>query len=175
MTPIRYRDPDPTDPAEIATVAAIGAETFVTTFGQLYTPLDLAAFIADNHSPAAAHRFLTDPKNIFRLVEDAQGCCGYAMLSPNGLPHVPADARAIEIKRFYLLPRLHGRGVADALMDWCVATARSSRHTLLTLSVFSDNHRALRFYARHGFTEAGRYVFLVGEQQDDERVYVRPL
>ena len=38
------------------------------------------------------------------------------------------------------------------------------------LSVYVDNHRAHRFYQRYGFTEIGRYVFMVGEKADDDRI-----
>ena len=40
----------------------------------------------------------------------------------------------------------------------------------MILSVYVDNHRAHRFYQRYGFTEIGRYVFMVGEKADDDRI-----
>lgn len=172
MSEITYRD---ATPADARALAAIGRDTFLQTFGALYRADDLAAFLADNHSPEAARRFLADPAAAFRLVEDANGLAGYAMLAPDTLPFADPGHRAIEIKRFYLLAHLHGRGAADTLMDWALANARAARYDGVSLSVFSDNHRAKRFYARHGFEEVGRYVFMVGKQADDERVWRRSL
>lgn len=175
MDPIRFRDADPTAPHDLRTVAEIGRATFIATFGPDYSAEDLSAFLEEQHSEAAVARCLADPRAAVRLVEDGEGLAGFALLAPNGLPHVPAGADPIEIKRFYLLPRLHGRGVADALMAWCLERGRTNGHDLMTLSVFSENHRAKAFYARHGFREVGSYLFRVGSQLDDERVWVRPL
>ena len=53
--------------------------------------------------------------------------------------------------------------------------ARTRGADSLALSVFSENARAMRFYARHGFASAGAYKFRVGQQLDDEFVYVKHL
>jgi ribosomal protein S18 acetylase RimI-like enzyme len=56
-------------------------------------------------------------------------------------------------------------------MEWAISTARSRGASELYLSVFDDNHRAKRFYGRHGFEEVGRYGFRVGDQVDDDRIW----
>ena len=37
--------------ADAPALAALGAETFIAAFGHLYTPEDLAAFLAQVHAP----------------------------------------------------------------------------------------------------------------------------
>ncbi|MEI9927299.1 MAG: GNAT family N-acetyltransferase [Sphingomonas sp.] len=66
-------------------------------------------------------------------------------------------------------------GVAAPLMDWVLATARARGYARIVLSVFVDNLRAQRFYARYGFAEVGRYRFAVGEHLDDDRIWARDL
>ena len=51
-------------------------------------------------------------------------------------------------------------------------TARAEGATALYLTVYVDNLRAQRFYARYGFVEVGKYRFKVGEQYDDDRIWV---
>jgi GNAT superfamily N-acetyltransferase len=61
-----------------------------------------------------------------------------------------------------------GGGVARALMDWVLAEARGRGAEELYLSVFTENHRAKSFYARYGFEAIGPYVFMVGNQADED-------
>ena len=78
------------------------------------------------------------------------------------LPSPPVPAGAAELKQLYLLKPWHGSGVAHALMEWAIAEARESGAAHMALSVYSDNHRARRFYARYGLVEIGANVFMVG-------------
>ena len=80
----------------------------------------------------------------------------------------PADA--IELHQLYVLAPWQGAGIADALMAWALAEARGGGAGEMVLSVFVDNHRARRFYARYGFVEIGRYAFMVGTHEDDDRI-----
>jgi diamine N-acetyltransferase len=56
-------------------------------------------------------------------------------------------------------------------MEWGIACAREAGAPHLVLSVYSDNHRAQRFYARYGMVEIGAHPFMVGEQADDDRIF----
>ena len=158
-------------------VARFFAGAFSDTFGHLYPPEDLADFLGKADAAAFAAE-LADPAYAFRIVEvgaDAGGIAGFAKLGPNILPFDPEGRRALELRQLYLAPALKGCGVADALMQWAVDTARSRSFERLCLGVYSDNHRARRFYARHGFVEIGTYGFPVGRVVDDERILMRCL
>ena len=49
-----------------------------------------------------------------------------------------------------------------------VARARGMQDLYLT--VWVENHRARRFYDRHGFVEVGKYPYVVGSTVDDDRI-----
>ncbi len=169
-----FRDAVPSA-ADAAVLAAIGARTFVETFGHLYRLDDLCAFLASDHSAPAAAALLARPGVRVRFAELGGQVMGYAVLAPNALPHVPEDLSVAELKRLYLRPALQGRGVADALMDWAEAMALADGRDAVSLSVFSENHRARRFYARRGYVHLGEYRFMVGQQADLEHVWMRQL
>ena len=162
---IAYRDASPDDAAALAT---LGAESFRQTFGHLYAPADLALFL-DNHTVGAWHKELANPDFTVRVAEQDGAMIAYAKLGPPHLPFTPARG-AIELRQFYVLGPWHGAGVAATLIEWVVATARSNDAEALFLSVFTDNHRARRFYARHGFAEVGTYAFMVGTHADEDIV-----
>ena len=165
MSAIAYRDATIADAAQLA---ALGADSFTQTFGHLYAPADLALFL-ENHTIASWSAELSDPAFAVRVAEQDQAMIGYAKLGPPHLPFTPVTG-AIELRQLYVLGPWHGAGVAAALMEWVIATARARHAGELFLSVFTDNHRARRFYARHGFEEVGTYAFMVGNHADEDIV-----
>jgi putative acetyltransferase len=58
-----------------------------------------------------------------------------------------------------VLPEAQGQGVGRALMHALCDWADNWGHVLrLELTVFADNHRAIRLYERCGFVHEGRHV-----------------
>jgi len=160
-----YRD---ATPADAALMARLGPETFVETFGHLYAPENLAAFLA-NHSETSWQCELTDPRYAVRIAELDGTAIGFAKLGPPSLPF-EAKGPAAELRQLYVLKPWQGAGVAAVLMDWVIAEAGRRGADALYLSVFIDNRRAQRFYARYGFEAVGRYDFMVGTHADEDLV-----
>jgi ribosomal protein S18 acetylase RimI-like enzyme len=163
MSDITYRN---AAPADAPLLSRIGAETFSETFGHLYTPENLAAFLL-NHSVENWTTELTDPRFTVRLAEQDGEPAGFAKLGPPSLPFEVTGPTA-ELRQLYVLKPWQGAGVAQALMDWAMDESRARGAEQLFLSVFVDNHRAQRFYARYGFEAVGTYAFMVGSHADED-------
>ncbi|TPG13577.1 GNAT family N-acetyltransferase [Sphingomonas oligophenolica] len=154
--------------ADADILCELARRTFSDTFGHLYDPGDLAAFLA-THTPERWRNELADPAFAIRLAEQDGSAIGYAKLGPPSLPFEPRGA-SIELRQFYLLAPAQGTGAAQDMMAWVLDTARGRGADNLYLSVFVDNHRARRFYARHGFERIGEYGFMVGNHRDTDDV-----
>ena len=154
--------------ADAAALSAIGARTFTDTFGHLYQPDDLATFLK-SHVVEAWEKELCDPAFAVRVAELDGKMVGYAKLGP---PHLPFEPRgeAAELRQLYVLEEMKGQGVAHTLIDWVINLARDRRADHLYLSVFTENHRARRFYEKLGFEAEGTYHFMVGNHADDDIV-----
>ena len=157
------------DAADAALLSELSRRTFVETFGHLYRPEDLAAFLA-KFDEAGWRGELEDPAYQVRLAEADGEAVGFAKLGPLGLPVSP-DRPALELRQLYLLASTHGRGIAPVLMDWLLGEARRRGAAELYLSVWTQNHRARAFYARYGFTFVAPYAFMVGEQADEDEIW----
>jgi GNAT superfamily N-acetyltransferase len=81
------------------------------------------------------------------------------------------DARGVELHRLYVAQRAKGAGVADVLMDGCIAWARGKGASALYLSVWENNERAQRFYRRFGFADHGAWDFMVGSTADRDLIW----
>lgn len=166
-------------PADAAVLADLGARTFVESFGHLYDPADLQAFLAESHSDAAYAKALADPGYALWLAEcPAPGgmrrAVGYAQAGPCGLPHPDVAPGDGELKRLYLLRAAQHGGIGEQMLREALAWLQRDGPRTLWISVWSENHGAQRFYARHGFVHAGEYAFIVGRQHDREFIYRRP-
>ena len=154
--------------ADAEALAELGAKTFTHTFGHLYNPADLDLFLK-NHSPGNWERELADPAFAVRVAEKDGRLVGYAKLGPPKLPFEPRG-KAAELRQLYVVEEVKGQGVARTLMDWIIDRARDARADHLYLSVFTDNHRARRFYEKLGFEAEGTYAFMVGTHADEDIV-----
>lgn len=160
---ITYRD---ATPADAAALGGIARATFIETFGSLYARADLETFLGQGSDPAYAAE-LADPQLEVRFAE-AQGVpIGFAKIGPLKLP-ADTDAPACELRQLYIFKPWHGAGIADELLGWAIARARARGATELWLTVYTDNPRGRRFYARHGFIEIAPYKFMVGNQPDED-------
>ena len=160
-------------PDDAQGLAALGARTFIESFGQLYCAQDLQAFLDQSHVPAAYARLLADPAYALWLAEEDGQAVGYALAGPSGLPHPEVAPGDGELKRLYLLASHQGGGRGAALFEQALAWLERDGPRQLWISVWSENFGAQRFYARYGFEHAGEYEFIVGEQRDREFMFRR--
>jgi ribosomal protein S18 acetylase RimI-like enzyme len=169
-------------PADIATLASLGARTFIDTFGHLYRAEDLRTFLDGSHSEAAYARVLADPAYALWIAEDEpapeQGhpvrAIGYAQAGRCGLPHPDVRPEDGELKRLYVLADAQNSGIGAKLFAQALSWLERDGPRTIWLSVWSENHGAQRFYARHGFEFVGEYEFAVGAQRDREFLFRRP-
>ncbi|HPH67797.1 MAG TPA: GNAT family N-acetyltransferase [Kofleriaceae bacterium] len=164
---------------EAATLAALGRATFVSTFGHLYSPENLATFLATAYSEDVVGAELANPQLLWSVAVDSEAPAqpiGFCKLSlTTALPCNFGTRRVIEFKQLYLLAPYHGRGIADDFMRWALKQAESRGFDDMILCVFSENLRAQRFYQRYGFVKYMDYHFMVGDQCDHEFLFHKPL
>jgi ribosomal protein S18 acetylase RimI-like enzyme len=152
--------------ADLPAIDRVFRQTFCDTFAHLYRPQDLAAFLAKFTPESWAEEF-NDSRYRFRIAEIDGALVGYLKLGPSSLP-IETAAHALELRQLYILKQYHGVGIAHALTDWVIEQARQLGAEELYLTVYTDNHRAKRFYHRYGFDAVGRYDFMVGEHADED-------
>lgn len=162
-------------PDDAALLSELGTATFIESFGQLYSPEDLQAFLDESHSVAAYAKVLATDSGYALWVAEANGrAVGYAQAGACGLPHADVHPADGELKRLYLRRDAQNGGTGRALMDAAMAWLLRDGPRTLWISVWSENLGAQRFYARYGFVHAGEYEFIVGAQRDHEFIWRRP-
>ncbi len=184
-------------PADAPALALIGGATFLEAFTWMLPGPDIIAHAAKHHNPAAYEHYLADPNTRITLALSSPAAgfpsepgapVGYAMLCTPELPTLAVLPTDIELKRIYLFSRFRTAPVLDAaglpipslrpaqaLMDAAVDDALALHRTRLLLGTHAGNLRAIAFYRRNGFTEAGTRTFQVGTQICSDLIFAKPL
>lgn len=160
-------------PDDAEALSRIGAETFRETFGHLYPPQDLAAFLEAAYGLEKTRRDLADPAKAAWLVEADGAVVGHALAGPCDLPHAEVTADCGELKRLYVLKAFQGGGTGSRLLAETLAWLEKDGPRPLWIGVWSENFGAQRLYGRMGFEKVGEYEFPVGETRDREFILRR--
>ena len=152
---------------DAAGLAKFAREVFVATFAADNRPEDMATYLASAYGEDVQLAEIVDPQLITIVADDRDGIAAYAQMKP--------EPDALLIKRFYVQPELHGRGVAISLMSEVESIARSLNLNRLRLGVWERNFRAIAFYAKCGFTDSCSQEFLLGADLQTDRIIEKDL
>lgn len=156
-------------------LAELGARTFSETFAADNKPEDMAAYLAASFSPAKQREEILDTRSINLVAEIDNEAVGYAQLYAGTTPESVAGAMPVELVRFYVDARWHGRGVSAALMPACIDEARRAGYQTLWLGVWEHNGRAQAFYRKWNFREVGEHVFQLGSDPQTDVLMAREI
>ncbi len=158
-------------------LAAIGSATFLEAFAGILEGDSIVMHCHGQHSVAAYEKYLAqaETRAWLAVVQPGNAPVGYAMLTTPDLPLADIGPSDIELKRIYLFSRFRGTGAAALLFDEALRAAREAGKTRLLLGVHAENHRALAFYRKQGFTQAGTRTFQIGTMIYDDLVLSRPI
>ncbi|MBC7517791.1 MAG: GNAT family N-acetyltransferase [Microbacteriaceae bacterium] len=164
--------------SDAAALHSLAADTFPLACPPGTRALEIERHIAAELSAERFAQFLADPaRELFVAHRDGE-LVGYTML----VYGEPTDAEVagcltvrptVELSKCYFALSQHGTGASAALIALTVAAARARGSAGMWLGVNEHNHRANRFYARHGFEAIGHKYFYVGTELNDD--FVREL
>lgn len=166
MSAFVYRDANVSD-AEV--LSDLARETWVSTFGDLYPPEDLSAYLIAKYGADIQRREIADRDRRYRLALRDGALVGYCMMGALDLP--VDDDQGVELHRLYVAESVKGAGVAAALMQDAIDWARERGARAMYLSVWENNIRAQRFYRRFGFADHSEWDFMVGRVADRDFIW----
>jgi ribosomal protein S18 acetylase RimI-like enzyme len=164
-------------------LSRFAAAAFRDAFAHDNTPEDMARYVAESFTPERQAGEIADPEGVVLLAEseevsgsaEAPELLGYAHLVSAQAPESVIGQSPIELSRFYVSRALHGKGVAQTLMDATLDAARGRGADVVWLGVWERNSRAVAFYRKYGFERVGEQVFMLGADRQTDWVLARPL
>lgn len=159
-------------PDDAPALAAFAARTFEETFGGANDRSHMAEHLATAYGVPQQTRELSNPDCLTLLVESGAAITGYAQVRRHPAPSCVTSPDPVELARFYLDRPFHGSGLALHLMASVATAAAELGGRTLWLGVWEHNPRAIAFYLKCGFQDAGSTNFLVGPDRQTDRVLV---
>jgi ribosomal protein S18 acetylase RimI-like enzyme len=161
------------DPSDAPWLAALAERTFRETYAAHNTPEDMEHYVAGHFGPDRQANELRDPATTTLIAEANGQPAGYVQLGCGPAPVSVSGPDPMEVVRFYVDRPWHGRGVAQELMAAAAAAARAAGARTLWLGVWERNDRAIAFYRKCGFHDAGTQVFVLGRDRQRDLVLER--
>jgi diamine N-acetyltransferase len=160
-------------PSDAALLAELGASTFADTFAPDNSPENLAQYLSEAFGEEVQRAELEDPDVSVFFAEREGEVVGYVMLREGPAPQIVRGFEVLEIARLYAHRLAQGSGVGHALMQRAINEAAARGKEALWLGVWERNTRAIEFYRRWEFFEAGTQPFKLGGDQQNDLVMVR--
>ncbi len=157
--------------ADGATLARVAVRTFADAFSADNSSEAMAVYMAQAFGSEQQTNELTDPAIITILTELDEELIAYAQLRTAEPPPACVTGPApIELWRFYLDRRWHGKGLAQELFAEVLNSAKEAKGETLWLGVWERNGRAQSFYRKCGFKDVGDHEFLLGNARQRDRI-----
>ncbi|WP_191251884.1 GNAT family N-acetyltransferase [Kordiimonas sediminis] len=155
---------------DAAPLAAFALRSFSDTYAVHNDAALMAAYTDKAFSVETLQQELDDPANIFILACIGDQIAGYTKLRVGKNPDCLKANRSIEVERLYADKKWHGRGVGKILMDANIEYAAEHDYGSLWLGVWRQNHRAVRFYEKSGFSAVGTHIFMMADDPQEDWV-----
>lgn len=162
-------------PSDAQRLTVLAEQTFRDTFGNANTAENMAAHCRSSYGEAVQSAEISDPRLVTLVCEDGDRLVAFAQLRWTERPGCLSAERPGEIQRLYVTKSRHGRGIAQELMAACIQEMSKRKSDSVWLGVWEHNPRAIAFYKKLGFVEAGEHIFCLGADRQRDLIMFRPL
>jgi len=159
--------------SDASDLARLQEQTFRDTFAATNDAADMALHCRTHYSPALQAEEISNPALLTLVCVVDNVLCAFAQLRTDAAPDCITAARPVEIQRLYVDKAWHGQGLAQQLMERCIAEALLLGADQIWLGVWEKNPRAIRFYQKFGFATVGEHIFMVGNDAQRDLIMLR--
>lgn len=161
--------------SEVEALQKISRQTFFETFAEVNSQENMNKYLNENLSLEQLVSELNNPNSEFYFAMLEGSVIGYLKINCNDAQTENKQNDSLEIERIYVLREYLGKKVGQLLFDKAVAIGKEKGKTYVWLGVWEENHRALQFYEKNGFTVFGKHDFVLGDDVQTDLMMKRSI
>ena len=157
-------------------LALLGRLTYIESHGHFIEDKnDLSVYVDKAFSVSKTKQELNDPNNLFYIIYVRDLPVGYAKLVLNSEHKNVVSQNNCQLERIYILSDFIPLKIGQRILSFVEEKAKELQLDNIWLSVYIKNHRAIRFYKKNEFKEAGELNFLVNEKVYENIVFSKKI
>lgn len=149
--------------SDIENLQTMSIQTFRETFEELNSEEDMQQYIVENLNAEKLKCEIANPDSEFFFAENESEILGYLKLNFKESQTEKLDEHYFEIERIYVLKAFLGQKIGQFLLNKAIEIGREKKLEYVWLGVWEENHRAIRFYEKNGFSVFGKHDFILGD------------
>lgn len=142
-------------------LAEIGGASLLESHGHSAPAVVMQQYVDRHFSEEACRAELQDENNLFTGIFYKGQPAGYSKIIFN----TPCPAISLQpvtkLERLYLLKAFYDLKLGHALLQHTITLSKGAGDKGMWLDVWTANHRAIRFYQKHGFETVGEGKFVL--------------
>lgn len=138
---------------------ALAITTFRQSHGNSAPAEDIDAYIDAKFTAEQVASELADASNVFYFVYVNEELAGYSKISYNTAYENLTPPNSTKLERLYVLEKFHDQKIGKQLMEFNLDLAQQNDQAAIWLYVWTENHRAVRFYKNYGFQPIAETLF----------------
>jgi len=155
---------------DLEVLQEIGFETFDETFRPMNSPETMDAYLDESFSLEKLAEDLGKTHSKFYFIYSDSKLAGYLKLNYAPAQSDINDSESVEVERIYVRKEHKGKGLGKVLMEYAFQQAIQNKKAYVWLGVWEKNVKAITFYEKMGFEEAGQHSFRIGNELQSDLI-----
>ena len=172
VNPVTLRDAVAEDALCLSVLAM---QVFLDTYATQGIRPAIAREVLSGYSQVVFAQALVDPQARLICAERAGHLVGFGHVTLGATQALAPTGTQAELLRLYVQEPFTGQGVGTLLLAQAESVAQTAGTTVLWLTPWVHNHRALQFYARRGYQDHGLTHFTFEGESHENRVFAKSL
>ena len=153
---------------DLQALQSISKQTFTETFASSNSKENMEKYLDEALSLEKLTEELNNPNSLFYFIEDNNTPIGYLKLNMGASQTELYDNTALEIERIYVTQVYQGKKVGQQLYEKAIQVAKEKGVEYIWLGVWEENHKAIQFYTKNGFTAFDKHIFTLGDEEQTD-------